>query len=608
MALQISEPGQTTNTAQKNITAVGIDLGTTHSLVSITEKKGTTRVLKIEGQELVPSIVAYSEAENKFVVGQRAQKILNETPDLAAASVKRLMDPLLSQEAENLPALSYLESTPGEMRRFKLGSHTTNPIQVSAEILHSLKIQTEALLGEPVDHAVITVPAYFSETARGATRLAAGLAGWKVLRLLSEPTAAALKFGLDKKNDGHFLIFDLGGGTFDVSILNLEQGVFQVLATGGDTHLGGDDIDHLIKNHLIEKHHLSDLTPKDHQTLILVSEELKKRLQNVKKGAKTAQKRPENAKKEPLKTKIGNKNYAFFLEKDELNQLTKPILSKIDKILKNTLKSAKLTPSDITDVVLVGGSTRLIFLHKFLEDLFQKPPLFDMHPDHVVAEGAALQAHALTHKSDSLLLDVTALSLGIETMGGLVEKIIPRNSPIPATITQEFTTFQDNQSAMSIHVLQGERELAADCRSLGRFSLKGIPPLPSGFARIFVTFSIDADGLLTVSAQEKTTGTHQSIEITPSHGLKDHEIKDMLLSGYHAASEDIEKRLKEQEWIKLQFTLGLCEKLLNSSKKSDSYEQLKHLYEEGKSLSKTTGTTDIFRNHTKKLEQTFKKS
>jgi molecular chaperone HscA len=490
------------------------------------------------------------------------------------------------------------------MRRFYLAGALTNPVQISAEILKYLKEKTETLLGETVEHAVITVPAYFSETARSATRMAASLAGWKVLRLISEPTAAALKFGLDQRRTGRFLIFDLGGGTFDVSILNLEQGIFQILGTGGDTHLGGDDVDHLIKEFLIQKYNLSTLGEEDHKKLLLVAETLKKGLKTPKKRGKNAQKQTKKELKSCQNITLNGMNFEFCLQESELNQIVTPLLERIDIILKDTMKAADLSYSDINEVVLVGGSTRLNFLHKYLEKLFQKPPLSDLNPDYVVAEGAALQAYALTHKTESLLLDVTALSLGIETMGGLVEKIIHRNAPIPAVASQNFTTFQDNQSAMSIHIVQGEREIASDCQSLGRFVLKGIPPLPAGFARISVTFTIDADGLLTVSAQEQTTGIYQSIEVTPSHGLDENELKEILLKSYQAATMDMKKRTKEQEWIKLQYTLNLCEKLLTNTDKGS--QKLKDLLHQGEKLKKEEETDESLRTFTKFLEEAFK--
>lgn len=603
MALDILEPGQSSSAPDTPPKAVGIDLGTTHSLVALAEADGSTRVLNIEGSPLVPSIVALDGANT--YVGQAAKRFMETSPKNAAASVKRLMDPAEAEQDAALPPLDYAPHTSGDMRRFYLDGTLTNPIQISTEILRYLKTQTEEILGETVEHAVITVPAYFSETARSATRLAASLAGWKVLRLISEPTAAALKFGLDQKKQGHFLIFDLGGGTFDVSILNLEEGIFQVLAAGGDTHLGGDDVDRLIKEHLIQKYHLSNLDTEDHKRLLNVSETLKKGLKTAQKGPKNAQKQPKSAQKSTQNAVFNTISYEFELEESEINQLVTPLLEKIDIILKNTLKAAHLSPKNIDDVVLAGGSTRLTFLNKYLENTFKKQPLSDLNPDHVVAEGAALQAHALTHKTGSLLLDITALSLGIETMGGLVEKIIPRNSPIPATTTQDFTTFQDNQSAMSIHVVQGERELAENCRSLGRFTLKGIPPLPAGFARISVTFSIDADGLLTVSAQEKSTGTYQSIDLTPSHGLSEEEIRENILSGFNAAESDMNQRFKEQEWVKLQYTLSLCEKLLKNSNENNP---LKELFAQGKALQKETETAESLRSHTKKLEESFKAS
>jgi len=595
MVLQIMEPGQTGSHQNNNsIKAVGIDLGTTHSLVSIVDEQGP-KILEIEGATIVPSIVAL--AEDQFQVGRDAKALQKKGHQHVAASVKRLMDPDIHQLKEALPKLDYLPSEAGEMARFTLGNRLSNPIEISAEILKHLKIKTQEILGEEINHAVITVPAYFSERARGATRLAAKLAGWKVLRLISEPTAAAIKFGLDQKKNGLFLIFDLGGGTFDLSILNLENNIFQVLATGGDTLLGGDDVDRLVMIDLQQRYQLETLSQTEEQGLLQVSEDLKKQLTQGEKAEKNVSFR--------------GQNMSFSIRFEHFLTLLRPFLTKIETLLDQTFDAANLSKDTIQACVLVGGSTRLNPVQSRLEQYFGKKPLADLNPDHVVAEGADIQARALTHGSDSLLLDVIPLSLGLETMGGIAEKIVPRNSPIPAQVTQEFTTYQDDQTAMSIHVVQGEREMASDCRTLGRFSLKGIPPLPAGFARIEVTFDVDADGLLTVSAQEKTTGVYQAIEVKPGHGLTTAEMEHMVYSGFKAAQDDMTIRVKEQEWVKLQFVLDICQKILKAQKDNlsyDTYHQLRELVTETKRLTKKDGSADLFRAYTAKLENYFRHS
>ncbi|MAP24469.1 MAG: Fe-S protein assembly chaperone HscA [Rickettsiales bacterium] len=593
MVLQIMEPGQAVNVdTAKKAKAVGIDLGTTHSLVAINDGE-KTKILEINQSTIVPSIVALVEEE--FEVGQAAKTLQKNGHKVVVSSVKRLMDPDMQQPSDALPVLDYLPYQPGEMARFKIGERLSNPIEISAEILKYLKKKTQEVLGEEVDQAVITVPAYFSERARGATRLAAKLAGWKVLRLISEPTAAAIQFGLNQQKQGLYLVFDLGGGTFDVSILNLENQVFQVVATGGDTLMGGDDVDQLIAADLKERYGLETIDKTEEKNLLAIAEDLKKQLSEVKTAEKNGH--------------FQGQNRHFLIDFDHFSTLLRPFLSKIEHLLNQVLKSARLTKSDIKDCLLVGGSTRLKPVQNFLEKYFGKKPLTDLHPDHVVAEGAAIQARALTHGSASLLLDVIPLSLGLETMGGIVEKIIPRNSPIPAQVTQEFTTFQDNQTGMSIHVVQGEREMVADCRSLGKFSLKGIPPLPAGFAKIEVTFDVDADGLLTVSAQEKTTGAYQAIEVQPGHGLTTDEMEQMVFNGFQSAEVDMEARAKGHAWVKLQFVLKLCQKILQAKKEQPSGladQKLQALVDEAAILTKEHGTTDMFREYANRLENYFK--
>jgi molecular chaperone HscA len=570
MFLQIHEPGKTPGPHEtpKGV-AIGIDLGTTNSVVAIVKDRKVEILKTLEGSSLIPSAVAYKDSE--ILVGQPALDLLETHPETVVCSVKRLIGKGYADIDPDFQGLHFLPSTDNtDAVRFQIGTYLLNPVLVSADILRSLKLHAENALKTSVSQAVITVPAYFSEAARTATRQAATAAGFEVLRLLNEPTAAALAYGLDQKEEGLYVVYDLGGGTFDVSILKMEKGIFQVLATGGDTSLGGDDFDKKIVQLLCKDHHFSeqDLTPSEVKSLLIMARTIKEHLSIHEQMTW------------PLTLKGKTINHIFT--RDQLTSLFSPLIKKSLSICASVLEDADLTPKDIQEILMVGGSTRVPAVFKAVQSFFQKLPLCSLNPDEVVAIGAAHQAYALTEGSDHLLLDVTPLSLGVETMGGLVEKIIPRNTPIPTAISQEFTTYKDGQTAMSIHVLQGERELVSECRSLGRFTLKNIPPLPAGVARIVITYTVDADGLLTVSAQEKHTSVFQSIEIKPSYGLTEEEMLGLLREGFMNTEEDTHIRLLQESIIELERLIYAIQQalkedgsLLNAQELSEIEESLK---------------------------------